>query len=781
MNSIPIYEQNIESIILKNDGFYIFKNDNVFVEALIQNTKNKNANIFIVLSSTQKTDSPHLSIHEIRKCRDLFPGLIINITTPSLYDYENKSIINCDDDKKENSRTKTICDTILKISQHLNINTNKIFIYGSSVAGFLAIRISSIIDGSTAIVINPQINIRSYIQSQNNNLLHNFFEKNSKDLLKEEIDVTIGIKATKHTKIVYAQNILEQKNFQEQYIHFCNETSTPYLGGFDPSLRFKTILYSSTNDNFLDNDQIMLDLINTAIDLSSSHISTDSHSLKPSLRRHDYNAHSSYTGDKNYNAFSKSFYICDKKTQLTSVSKHDYISIELGNEHAFYGSKNLRFNSTSHFEKKVIIVGICIDVNSPSSNENEIAKNLLKCWEKSKQTFEEYLFSLGGSYIIIVYDAEIYIYPDACGTFSVAYSKFSEKFAVGSHPRLVAEIINKTLSKFQKYWTAHKSFSSGGYYYPGNLTEFEDCLQLTPNTFISSKQFRIPSRFYPIRKIEQQDINTALERISEIIDAQVINITSRFKVNISLSGGLDSRVTLAAFNGYIDKVKFFTYRIRSNPILKQDFEIASELAKKLNLNHHAFDIKYGDTIPEYIYNELNGISPGNYAGADLTWAYTNYFDRDSIHIRSNLMEIICGYHLKNPANKINAYTPKKISSLFRGGTRDEFIGIFDQYLRDIQFHKISGKGYHYSDMFYWEHRMGVFVSNVLRRERPIMDTVMLFNNHELLTLGLSLSIEERKNADIVWKFMEKKYPAVLDVPFSSNGVPFSSIRHKTYQ
>lgn len=77
--------------------------------------------------------------------------------------------------------------------------------------------------------------------------------------------------------------------------------------------------------------------------------------------------------------------------------------------------------------------------------------------------------------------------------------------------------------------------------------------------------------------------------------------------------------------------------------------------------------------------------------------------------------------------------------------------------------------------------MGVFVSNVLRRERPIMDTVMLFNNHELLTLGLSLSIEERKNADIVWKFMEKKYPAVLDVPFSSNGVPFSSIRHKTYQ
>lgn len=386
-------------------------------------------------------------------------------------------------------------------------------------------------------------------------------------------------------------------------------------------------------------------------------------------------------------------------------------------------------------------------------------------WDKSRLDFEKSLFSLAGSYIIIVFDKETYVYPDACSTYSVSYSKYSEDFAVSSHPRLVAEIIGQSTSSFQEYWTSHKSFSAGGQYYPGNITEFDSCLQLTPNTFISSKQHRIPYRFYPIEKIKYQDINSVLKRMDEIIDAQVTNITSRFKINASLSGGLDSRVTLAAFKNHIDKINFFTYKIRSNSSLKQDLDVAKSLTNHLNLKHEVIDIKYGDKIPDYIYRELDIISPGNYAGADLTWAYACNFEKDSVHVRSNLMEIIRGYYLKNPANLRNAYTPKKISSLYRGGTRDDFIGIFDQYLRDIQFHKISGKDYHYSDIFYWEHRMGIFVSNVIRRERPIMDTIMLFNNHELLTLGLSLSLDERKNADILWEYMRIKYPEVLNIPF----------------
>jgi len=778
MNNLPFFAQDIEKISIKKDGLYTIKSKSIDIETLIQNIESVSGNIFILLSGARDPSTQPIPKFDRWKWKDKFPGITVNISDPSLYSNDKKLRIGWYIGSKTVDYTKEICEVVLRIAQHFNIKREKIFFYGSSAGGFAAIRMSSIIDGSTAIAINPQIDIRKYIQSQYNAFLKHSFQSTHEHITNEDLlrfDATIELKKTQNTKIIYAQNILDHSHFQDQYTYFCNEMEIEHLGGFNPTQRFKTILFSSANGHGAEPNSLFPQLIDDAIKLANSETHETYNSFKSTKDKKEIK--SSLATDK-YQAFSKSFYICKDGKSPLSVDINKYLPVELGEGLTFFGSHDLRIQRLQHEQKKVIIVGICIDVNSPHVSEKEIASEILLQWEKSRLDFEKKLFSLAGSFIIIIFDKETYIYPDACGTYAVTYSTYNSDFAVSSHPRLVAEIINTSQSLFQKYWIAHKSFSAGGQYYPANLTEFDNCLQLTPNTYISSKQNRIPSRFYPVSKNIPKKIDTVLKRINEIIDAQVINLTSRFKINASLSGGLDSRVTLAALKNHIDEVNFFTYKIRANASLKQDLDVANKLTEHLNLKHQVIDIKYSDKIPEYIYNELEKISPGNYAGADLTWAYTCNFPKDSIHIRSNLMEIIRGYYLKNPANIRNAYTPRKISSLYRGGTRDEFIGVFDQYLRDIQFYKIAGKEYHYSDVFYWEHRMGIFVSNVVRRERPIMDTIMLFNNHELLSLGLSLSLEERRNGDLLWKYMQNKYPEVLDIPFSSGGVQFSSIRHK---
>lgn len=780
MNNFPRFEQTINEISIQCDGIYTFIYKGIEIETLIQNSEINNGNLFILLSGARDPTSQPVPKFDRWKWKGRFPGVMINISDPSLHLNEQRLRIGWYIGSRDVNYTSIICEVVSSIARELKIKKEKIIFYGSSAGGFAAIRMSTIVDGSTAIAINPQIDIRKYIYSQYLSFIKHSYHVPTEELTGKDIsrfDATIELKQNSSSRVIYAQNILDHSHFKDHYSYFCNEMKIEHLGGCDKSSRFHTVLFSSQNGHGAEPNNLVPELINRALKPQAI-----GNIPPPPPSSNSIHEHINYCGapptNMGYNALDKFFCICKNKQQINSINLNECIPIALDDDFSFYCSNKLRHKNYARDEKKIILIGICIDINNSSLDEETIAINMLTRWQSSKSEFEEALFSLAGSFLFVIFDKEIFIYPDACGTYSISYSKFDEDFAVSSHPRLVAEIIGKSTSPFKEYWVSHKSFSAGGQYYPGNLTEFESCLQLTPNTFISSKQHRIPSRFFPITKIETRNIDYVLKRIKKIIDAQIKNLVSRFNINISLSGGLDSRVTLAAFDGHTDKVNFFTYKIRSNPSLKQDLDIANSLSKHFNLKHKTIDIKYSDKIPSYIYKELDLISPGNYAGADLTWAYTCNFDKDSIHVRSNLMEIIRGYYLKNPANVRNAYTPKKISSLFRGGSRDEFIGVFDQFLRDVQFYKISGKNYHYSDIFYWEHRMGIFVSNVVRRERPIMDTVMLFNNHELISLGLSLSVDERKNADLLWKYMEEKSPRVLDIPFSSGGVLFSSIRHK---
>src|SRR5690606_5726791 len=133
-------------------------------------------------------------------------------------------------------------------------------------------------------------------------------------------------------------------------------------------------------------------------------------------------------------------------------------------------------------------------------------------------------------------------------------------------------------------------------------------------------------------------------------------------------GGLDSRLSLAASRKFKDRINYFTYSIRGNRYLKSDMKIAGLMSESLGLRHSQIVVTSNDLVSEEIIAQLELNAPGNLANADLTQAYYDHFGcrENRVHVRSNLMEICRGYYLSNKANLLNAYTPRKISGLFRG-------------------------------------------------------------------------------------------------------------------
>lgn len=61
-------------------------------------------------------------------------------------------------------------------------------------------------------------------------------------------------------------------------------------------------------------------------------------------------------------------------------------------------------------------------------------------------------------------------------------------------------------------------------------------------------------------------------------------------------------------------------------------------------------------------------------------------------------------------------------------------------------------------MFYWEHRMGSFISQVAIEGDPTFETINLFNMRLLLKNLLSLSISDRHNDVLFKRLIEKNIP-----------------------
>lgn len=478
--------------------------------------------------------------------------------------------------------------------------------------------------------------------------------------------------------------------------------------------------------------------------------------------------------------FCRGYCLIDFTTDKLPAS---FNKINLDDRYHFYFHNWIDCQVVRKEKDWILISGTCLDIKNNTADLKEIGKELFDLLQKNKRNeFHQHLDFLGGTFIVCFsIDDNVEFYTDCCAIKSAFYTRVFGKTCVTSHLDIIPLIYNIEFPLSDVVINRPNSVSYS-YSYPGNDTRYRNVLILTPNTYLSIESLEI-NRFFPTHNIESSDIDSAINNINNAFSIQMSLLLKEKdyeKTYLSLTAGLDSRFTLACVRDFWSDLSFFTYN--QEGLQQKDIDRAKDIAKLLNLDSHipldipkvlSFDENEGFSRFNKILNNNTNLNHGR----KIAYFYYKYLTenlsihpKNILHIRSNLSEIGRVYYgvFAYYWDMIGKKTPTldKIRQAYQNKS-DKFPVIdqsFSQFIEKNQFNDI--KNYDVFDMFYWEHRMGTFISQVAIESDPAFETINLFNVRFLLKNLLSLSLSERNNDILFKKVIKDKLPELSELPIN---------------
>ena len=296
--------------------------------------------------------------------------------------------------------------------------------------------------------------------------------------------------------------------------------------------------------------------------------------------------------------------------------------------------------------------------------------------------------------------------------------------------------------------------------YAGHATPFESVWVLTPNTLLDMNEKRV-RRFFPREPLSSLSADHAAEAVAPILRRTVESICSQHKVVMSLTGGFDSRVTLAAARRVAPQIEFFTYVQPGEPIHEGDFEAARAIAEGVGLRHRRLDLvpEAGDEWEAFqaaLTHDIYTIHR-----RDAAWAYYKGFPNADVHLRSNLGEIGRAFYRKNrpiiypfdAAAMADVFKPRRMSDNLA------VLKLFRRFYKTVEFSRIEN--YDPYDMLYWEQRMSSWHTSLVLQGDNAFETLVIFNNRKVLVPLLGVPVQERRASRAFVRAIEILWPELL--------------------
>lgn len=419
-----------------------------------------------------------------------------------------------------------------------------------------------------------------------------------------------------------------------------------------------------------------------------------------------------------------------------------------------------------HFFKKensfIIIHGhfIHMGLNKTIEHKN-LCEELLEVYENDYDSFLDELDFIGGRYIIIVSNNNIaQVYPDASATRSCYY--MLEKNVVSSHLNLITDNFDCAIDKI----------TEGHPYVSNNFdrTPYENIKSILPNFFLDLNNKNL-NRFFPRKNNIYKNRKEIFEIVEKLWKSQVAYYHKNCdNLVFSLTGGLDSRVSLAMSRELASDIKFFTYSISADEekddlffssSLYLDKYIVNKILCDFPLNHKFF--LFDNKKINFSDQEKNALSKNSTVshGKYLIKHYNQAFPEPNVmHLRSNLLEIgrafYMNYSEKNSIQSLRKVFYNSVIARYHNEVSKENIDkLFLEGIREMQYNVIYD--YHILDLFYWENRMGRWFSEVLNETDSAFDTFLPFNMRAIIDISLSFNLEDRKSGYMFKELINRNF------------------------
>lgn len=468
------------------------------------------------------------------------------------------------------------------------------------------------------------------------------------------------------------------------------------------------------------------------------------------------------------------------------IWKHSIIG-----RYSLYVQEKQTYFIRSEDEVSVAIIGHAYNPFDMQWDENELCADLLNAYKGGLENYFDKVSELTGLHVIILFDGERIIEcQDACSLTGCYFGKVNEKIYIAEHPQLIADLCNLSIDPMVEKLVESKCYNIGNRHLPGNKTPYKEIKRLGANTYVQyDGEFSI-HRFYPLRPHPEyratEEKKKAIHRIGELIHNGLECATKKWdRCTISLSGGTDSKTTLACANGLYDKYTYFSFHSKPQELI--DAEGARKICDKLGLKHTLYHIpESNNAIPDFDFiKKLLQHSTAyfkNLADNEIRkYIYLHDLDAYDIEMKSWASEVARVFLERKYQIKMPETLNERHCSIFQ--TR--FFGHprllrwsdkeYYRFLREIGLEKPLFN-FEHTDLFYWEVRMGCWGVSVISSQQLYHRMSMPMNNRKILELFLGLPREERKTDAIHKAVMQYMNPAVVEAAVEIPNLYFHGYR-----
>lgn len=412
----------------------------------------------------------------------------------------------------------------------------------------------------------------------------------------------------------------------------------------------------------------------------------------------------------------------------------------------------------------IYIIGYILDTRNSKLLKNEIIKNLLSLYIEDETEFLDNLNYLNGRFIILINTpTDTRIYVDSTNMKPIFYY---EDLIFCTHEKLLVDILKSELKiEIEKY-----PFLMNGFL---DYSNYINIFKFNPNMTYSfqSNEF---SRIFPYRNFDYQTVQMVLENTLPLLNNQVKWLDDNYKyLYLSLTGGIDSKTSMALSKSLKSKIKYFTYMTdinnksfnelnRFNQIYYQDKYIVDQLVYNFDLDHQFFYLK--NYIPTKNFLSKLKESVSSQHSYKLAYILDRELKDNSIHIKSTIygmakmnfgQKIQDTEDTKNIIDAIAFWAPKEIRE-----NRHLLEELYLAFADRTEYSLIDKYNYPIAIMLLWEFRMSNWHSNITQETDFKIETFVFMNTRFIIDQLISLNNEDRKNNDYLMKIIKSKWPAL---------------------
>ncbi len=423
-----------------------------------------------------------------------------------------------------------------------------------------------------------------------------------------------------------------------------------------------------------------------------------------------------------------------------------------------HNQQNLFFHGNDN--KNVVLIGNCVNPFSLEYCEESIVKKIFMLINNGIEDAITYINELTGCFVIFYVDSDkISFLSDPAGMLYCCYANFDDKIYISSHVQLIADLYKFEKDDYIKKLEKYKYFYKYGLFFPGDLTQYKGIKRILQNHIFSYDKNEVKFlRFYPAKELklcqDENEYTKLVQDVCNILKNTMNCVAQKWKKPaISLTGGMDSKTTLASANGIYDKFEYYSYITMNGD--KIDADAAHKIAKHLNIKHKIFNISENDSdfsdikIVRTIIQHNNGDYKINNNDVRKRLFFSENFPYD-VEVKSWVSEVArANYYKKFGFKKMpRNLSPRNMTSMYKVFLYQRKLAVltdkvFKDFIIKAKFYDFP-EGYDSSDMYLWEFRYSAWGGQAITSEHLFSNDIFIpYNNRKLLDLMLRAPLEKR--------------------------------------